>query len=92
MNILDKTQKPDNFDTIPNPLYASWIYHWLKFKGADVSQVTPKWCYKEFIEYYPEYFKDFLEIADKTENIQPDLDKQLIKGGFLDILGDIDFE
>lgn len=86
MNPLERTKKPDNFDTIPNPLYCSWMYWWLKEQGEDVSQISPKWCYKEFIEYYPEYATKFLEIVSKTPVIQKDLEKLLIKNGFLDTL------
>jgi len=86
MNILDSTKKPDNFDEIPNPLYAAWVYWWLKERGADVSCVTPKFCYREFVQTFPEHVHDFLNVAAATKNRQPDLDKKLIEAGILDVL------
>jgi hypothetical protein len=90
MNILDKTKCPDNFDAIPNPLYASWVYWWLKSRGADVSKVTPKFCYAEFVQTYPDHVQAFLEVVEKTESVQHDLDKLLIKAGALDVLGGVE--
>ena len=86
MNILDRTKKPDNFDAIPNPLYAAWVYWWLKDRGVDVTGVTPKFCYKEFVQTFPEHVYDFLNVAAQTENIQKDFDKKLIDAGILDVL------
>jgi len=86
VNILDSIKKPDNFDSIPNPLYAGWVYWWLKEQGADVSCVTPKFCYAEFVQTFPEHIPAFLAVADATENRQKDLDKKLIEAGILDVL------
>ena len=86
MHILDQTAKPKDFDTIPNPLYAGWVYWWLKEQGADVSYVTPKFCYKEFVGTFPDHLPEFLAVADATENRQKDLDKKLIQAGILDVL------
>jgi len=92
MNILDTIPCPSNFDTIPNPLFAGWVYHWLKSRGADVSKVTPKFCYTEFVQTFPEHVPAFLEIADRTESREKDLDKKLMQAGILDVLGGVDYE
>jgi hypothetical protein len=85
-NILDTIKCPGNFDAIPNPLYAGWVYHWLKSRGADVERITPKFCYAEFIREYPEHVPAFLAIAEATENRQADLDKRLMQAGILDAI------
>lgn len=87
-NVLERIKKPDNFDTIPNPLNAGWMYWWLKEKGEDVSIITPKWCYKEFIEAFPHCLNDFLKIVDNTEErlVEKDLSKKLVENGVLNLL------
>ena len=91
-NPLDKTKKPKNFDKIPNPLYAAWVYWWLKEQGADVSRVTPRFCYSDFIREYPEYVAEFLRVASLTSSTQKDLEILLIDGGILDVLGGVVIE
>jgi hypothetical protein len=86
--VLDNMNWNRPLDIIPNPISCLFIYKWLQNRDADVSMVTPRWCFEDFINQYGVDFAiPFLDLVRDSviqgANLQDNLKDEVIKGGIL---------